>query len=80
MSDEEEALRALLEEAGPRTPLPEQDLAAIREAARAEWRERYGGRRSRLRVARWWMAAAAAVLLAAAGFLVLRRAPAPPVA
>lgn len=79
MSDEE-ALRALLEKAGPRTPLPAQELAAIREAARAEWRERHGGRRSRLRVARWWMAAAAAVLLAAAGFLVLRRAPATPAA
>ncbi|MEO8347805.1 MAG: FecR family protein, partial [Acidobacteriota bacterium] len=73
----EDALRALLDEAGARTPLPAQDLEAIREAARAEARERYGGRRARPRVAQWWMAAAAAVLLAAAGLLVLRRAPAP---
>lgn len=80
MSDEDEALRALLEEAGPRTPLPAQDLAAIREAARAEWRDRYGGRRARPKAARWWMAAAAAVLLAAAGLLWQRRAPAPPAA
>jgi hypothetical protein len=78
VSDEDDALRALLEEAGPRASLPAQDLATIREAARAEWRERYGGRRARPRAARWWMAAAAAVLLAAAGLLWLGRAPAPP--
>lgn len=78
MSDEDEALRALLEEAGPRAPLPAQDLAAIREAARAEWRERCGGVRARPRAARWWMAAAAALLLATAGLLLLRRAPASP--
>ena len=29
----------LISEAGPRPPLPEQDLTAIREAARAEWQE-----------------------------------------
>ena len=78
MRDDDEALRALLEEAGPRAPLPAQDLEAIREAARAEWRERYGGARVRSRVSGWWIAAAAAVVLAAAGLLLLRRAPAPP--
>ncbi len=78
MSDQDDELRALLEEAGPRPPLPPQDLAAIREAARAEWRERYGARRARPSVTLWWMAAAAAVFLAAAGLLLFRRTPAPP--
>jgi hypothetical protein len=42
---EEEQIRRLLAEAGPRPAPPEDDLAAITEAARAEWRRRYGGRR-----------------------------------
>ena len=77
MSDPEEDLRALMEEAGPRAPLPAEDLAAIRAAARAEWRERYGGARRGPRAVRWGMAAAA-VLLAAAGVLVFRRPPQAP--
>lgn len=75
MTNEDEALRALLEEAGPRPPLPASDLEAIGAAARAEWRERYGGRRAPARMRRWWLAAAAAVLLAAATLLWVRRAP-----
>lgn len=77
MSDEDEGLRTLLAEAGPRDPLPAPDLEAIRAATRAEWRERYGGRPTRPGMPRWWLAAAAAVLLAAAAFLWLRRAPGP---
>lgn len=77
MSDEEEDLRALLEEAGPRPPLPAADLAAIRESARAEWRERYLPRRVAAGPKRWWLAAAAAVLLGAATLLWVRRAPPP---
>lgn len=41
---EEEETRRLLAEAGPRPAAEEDDLAAITEAARAEWRRRYGGR------------------------------------
>lgn len=75
--DEEDAVRALFEEAGARPALAPEDLASIREAARAEWRERYGGRGARAKAGRWWMAAAAA-LLAAVGLLLLRRAPGSP--
>jgi hypothetical protein len=77
VSDEDESLRALLEDAGPRPPLPAADLAAIREAARAEWRERYVSGRVRPKAGRWWWAAAAAVLLGTATLLWVRRVPAP---
>jgi ferric-dicitrate binding protein FerR (iron transport regulator) len=61
---EEEAVRKLLQDAGPRPALPEEDLGAIREAARAEWRARYGERAATGRKSRaWWLAAAAAVLV-----------------
>ncbi len=78
MTDDEKDLRALLDEAGPRPPLHEPDLAAIRAAARTEWRGRYASARNRSRAATGWWAAAAAVLLAAAALLWLRRTPAPP--
>ena len=41
---DEEALRRLLEEAGPRPALPEDDLEEITAAARTAWRERHGER------------------------------------
>ena len=67
---EEEAVRRLLAEAGPRPPLPEEDLAAIRDAARAEWRRQRpelatGSARRRL----WTPLAAAASLAAVLGGL-----------
>ncbi len=46
---EEEALRRLLREAGPRPAIPSADLAAIVETARAEWWRRYGGGRRQRR-------------------------------
>jgi hypothetical protein len=73
---EEDAVRALLERAGPRAPLAEEDLAALQAKAREQWRRRYGssphpaGRR-------WWLAAAAAALLVGFGFLWRARTPAP---
>lgn len=63
---EEEELRRLLDEAGPRPPIPEDDLAAIREAAHATWTRRYGGRRAPERPGRWWVGLAAAAVLALA--------------
>jgi len=40
---DEEAVRRLLAEAGPRPAPPADDLAVLAAAARAEWRRRYGG-------------------------------------
>lgn len=39
IEEEEEAVRRLLEMAGPRPPIPQEDLDAISAAARAVWRE-----------------------------------------
>ena len=64
---EEETARRLIHEAGPRTPLPEEDLDAIRAVARAQWRERYGApaRPAPRRIA--WMPVAAALVATAIG-------------
>lgn len=64
MSDEDR-LEKLLRDAGPRSPLPEDDLASIREAARAEWRQHYGVRAARPARVRWWIGLAAAAVVAA---------------
>ena len=77
----EDRFEVLLRDAGLRAALPGEDLAAIREAARTEWRRRYGARLGRPRVAGWISLAAAAVILAAIAGLVWRSrtaAPAPP--
>ncbi len=65
----EEAVRRLVEEAGPRRGLPEEDLASIRDAARGQWRSQYGAGGPAKRPVRWWMALAAATLLAVAGLV-----------
>jgi hypothetical protein len=76
---EDAELRRLLEEAGPRPSVPEEDLAAIREAAHAAWTRRYGGRRAPERPGRWWMGlAAAAVLAVVLGLVWWGRTSAPP--
>jgi len=83
---DEDVVRRLLEEAGPRPPLPEDDLAAITQAAREAWSRRYGGRKAPERPKRWWIGlAAAAVLALALGLAWWTRTPepspsAPPVA
>ena len=79
-ADEEESVRRLLADAGPRPPLPEEDLASIKEAARAEWRQRYGDRRASARPVRFWLALAAAALLAAVGLFWWVRTPGAPAA
>lgn len=51
---EEDEVRRLLEEAGPRPPLPQEDLDAIRAAARDVWRAQVRpARRARPRPAAW---------------------------
>jgi FecR protein len=62
--NDEESVERRIREAGARPALPEEDLAAIREAGRAEWRGRYARRPAPNRGG-WWMAIAAAVALAA---------------
>ena len=62
---DEAAVRRLLEEAGPRPPLPQDDLATITQAARTAWSQRYG-RKSPARPDRWWVGLAAAAALAIA--------------
>jgi hypothetical protein len=73
MSDDArlEQMERSLRDAGPRAVLPEEDLASIREAARAEWRRRYGRRASRMR-AWWWIPLAAAAAIAVAVGIVWR--------
>jgi ferric-dicitrate binding protein FerR (iron transport regulator) len=61
---EEDAVRRLLEDAGPRPPIPDDDLAAITEAARAAWRQRHGDRESPARSSWFGLAAAAALAVA----------------
>jgi ferric-dicitrate binding protein FerR (iron transport regulator) len=63
---DEEEIRKLLEEAGPRPSIPEDDLAGITEAAREVWLRRYGDRRTAARPGRWWLGLAAAAVLAVA--------------
>lgn len=71
--NDEEMVRELLPGAGPRRPLPADDLASIREVGRAEWRRRYSRAASPWSF-RPWMAVAAAALLAAAGLVWWARA------
>jgi ferric-dicitrate binding protein FerR (iron transport regulator) len=66
-------LERSLRDAGPRAALPGEDLAAIRDAVRAEWQRRYGSRRlSRIRMRRWWIPLAAAAAVAVAVGIVWR--------
>jgi len=61
----EEDVRHLLEQAGPRPPLPEEDLEEMRRAAREAWDAETGSRPAASRTpARWILALAATVLLA----------------
>jgi hypothetical protein len=77
---EEDAVRKLLDEAGARPALPEEDFRAIRDAARAEWSRRYGAAPERKRP-RWsWLAAAAALLAASIGLAWWARTRPPAVA
>lgn len=62
---EEDAVQKLLADAGPRPALPEEDLRAIRDAARSEWSRRYGAGRER--PSRRWLPLAAALLAGAIG-------------
>jgi FecR-like protein len=64
---EEDTVRKLLGEAGPRPALPENDLRAIRDAAHAEWSRRYGVRAARDSRHRPWLAAAAVLAAAVIG-------------
>lgn len=64
---EEDAVRKLLGDAGPRPALPEEDLRAIRDAARAEWSRRYGAAPERRSPLRSWLPLAAALLAGAIG-------------
>ncbi|HEU5250331.1 MAG TPA: FecR family protein [Thermoanaerobaculia bacterium] len=71
--NDDEMVRELLQGAGPRRPLPADDLVSIREAARIEWRHRYGRAASPWSF-RPWIAVAAAGLLAVAGLVWWARA------
>lgn len=64
---EEDAVRKLLEDAGPRPALPENDLRAIRDAAHAEWSRLYGAPAVPDSRRRQWLAAAAVLLVGVAG-------------
>ena len=64
MIGEEELVRQLLDAAGPRPPIPQEDLDAISAAARSAWREQVRRRapaRRPLRTVAWALAAAVAV-------------------
>ncbi|HEX5714674.1 MAG TPA: FecR family protein [Thermoanaerobaculia bacterium] len=75
--NEEEQVRHLLEEAGPRPEVPPEDLAKIKAAFRAEWQEHVRQRRSPDR--RLWLLAASIVAALALGWW-LWPSPAGPVA
>lgn len=64
--NEEEQVRKLLEEAGPRPEVPPEDMAKIKAAFRAEWEEHVRRRRSPDR--RLWLLAASIVLVIALGW------------
>src|SRR5688572_16766831 len=74
---EEEAVRELLVSAGPRAELPQEDLAAIRDAARAEWRRRHGERAPSAPGRRWALAAAAALVACLGGLWWMGRSQPP---
>jgi hypothetical protein len=77
---EEEAVRKMLEQAGPRPAVPEDDLRAIRETARAEWSRRYGAGQKHGRPSRSWLPLAAAILFAAVGIAWWARSRPTPIA
>jgi ferric-dicitrate binding protein FerR (iron transport regulator) len=77
---EEDAVRKLLQDAGPRPALPEGELRAIRNAARAEWLRRYRAAPERKRPLRSWLAVAAVLLLGGIGLGWWTRARPPAVA
>ncbi len=64
---EEDAVRKLLGDAGPRPALPEKDLRAIRDTARAEWSRRYVLAPEHRSPLRSWLPLAAALLAGAVG-------------
>ena len=64
--NEEEQVRRLLEEAGPRPEVPPEDLAKIKAAFRAEWAEHVRRRRSPDR--RLWLLAASVLLMIGLGW------------
>jgi hypothetical protein len=66
---EEEAVRRLLQDAGPRADLPENDLASIKEAARGQWRRQYGDRATAARPPLFRIVLAAAAVLAVVGLV-----------
>lgn len=66
---EEDAVRKLLGDAGPRPALPEEDLRAIRDAARGQWRRRYGAAPERQSPRRSWLPVAAALLAGVIGLV-----------
>jgi hypothetical protein len=73
----ERRVRELIEAAGPRPEVPEEDLGAIVAAARAEWHSRWESRGEAARRRRWGLAAAAgiaAVLVLAVGLAAWWRA------
>lgn len=79
---EEETVRQLLDAAGPRPPIPQEDLDAISAAARTAWREQVRRRapeRRPLRAIAWAMAAALAVAVGLALWWGSRREPLPPI-
>jgi len=59
--DEEKLTRDLLESAGKRPQVPEEEVAAIKSAARAAWRSRYAQPRRILPGRRWLLPLAAAL-------------------
>lgn len=71
--NEEEQVRHLLEEAGPRPEVPPEDLAKIKAAFRAEWQEHVRRRRSPDR--RLWLLAASVVLALGLGWWLWPAAP-----
>jgi hypothetical protein len=66
--EEEEIVRGLLEMAGPRPPLPQEDLDAIAEAARSAWRTQVR-QRAAYRPRRAAVLALAAALIVAVGLV-----------
>lgn len=64
--NEEEQVRRLLEEGGPRPEVPPEDLAKIKAAFRAEWKEHVRRRRSPDR--RLWLLAASVLLAIGLGW------------
>lgn len=62
-------MRKLLGDAGPRPALPEEDLRAIRDAARGQWRRRYGAVPESKSPRRAWLPLAAALLAGVIGLV-----------